>query len=151
MQQPALPLSPALQRSLPARGALAVGVAVLANVAVVVAADAVGLAPGFDPLSPPSVVFLSAVGAVGATVVYAGLRRYVDRPDRTFVRVAAVVLLASFLPDIGLLSADPAATVPGVVLLMFMHVVVAAVSVGLLVGGGESGHEEEAGEQRATA
>jgi hypothetical protein len=46
------------------------------------------------------------------------------------------VLVVSFLPDLGLLAGDPAATVPGVLALMVMHVVVAAASVGALVVGG---------------
>ena len=71
---------------------------------------------------------------MGATVTYWLLVRRASNPDRTFVRVASVVLVVSFVPDVGLLSGDPAATVPGVVVLMAMHVVVAAVSVTVLTG-----------------
>lgn len=138
MRQSTARLPPALRRSLPARGAVAVAAAVLANAVVVLAADAAGITPEFQHLSLPRVVVLSAAGAVGATAVYAALRRYVDRPGRTFVRVAAIVLAVSFLPDVGLLLNDPAATVPGVVVLMAMHVVVAAVSVTLLVADGSA-------------
>jgi len=122
-------------RPLAVRGGLAVVLSVEANLAVLFAADALAVAPGFEPLQVGSVAFLSAAGAVGAVAVYALLRRYADRPDRTFVRVAAVVLVVSFLPDVALPSLDPAATVLGVLVLMFMHVVVAAVCVGLLVSG----------------
>lgn len=118
------------------RGAIAAVGSVACNVGLVFAAGAVGIAPGFRALTPPPVAFLSAVGALGATAVYWLLVRTgaVDRPARTFRRVAAAVLVVSFLPDIGLLWADPAATLPGILVLMLMHVVVAAVSVGLLVG-----------------
>jgi hypothetical protein len=51
-------------------------------------------------------------------------------------RIAAGVLLLSLIPDVGLLAVDPAATPLAVVVLMVMHVVVAAVSVGLLVSWG---------------
>lgn len=122
--------------SVPMRGGLAVAVAVLANVVFVVGVGALGIAPGFSALTVPPVAFLSALGAAGATVVYWLLRRYAgdaDRADRTFVRVAVGALVLSFVPDLALLRFDPAATPVAVVVLMVMHVVVAAVSVGLLV------------------
>lgn len=92
--------------------------------------------PGFVPLSFSRVTFLSAVGAIGATAVFAGFVRYANRPGRTFVRIAAALLLVSLLPDVALLSNDPAATVAGVVVLMALHVVAAA-AVALLVYGDE--------------
>jgi hypothetical protein len=119
--------------SVPIRAGVALALGVLVNVGIVVGATSLGVAPGFRPLTVPPVVFFSAVGAVGAVVVYQGFRRYLDRPDHYFVRVAAVVLVLSFLPDVGLLAGDPAATVLGVVVLMLMHVVVAAASVWALV------------------
>jgi hypothetical protein len=126
-------LEPTRGPSLPIRGVVAVVASVLVNAVIVVAVGAAGIAPGFQPLTIPPVAFLSAVGAVGAAGVDWLLRRRVTDPDRTFTRVAAAVLLLSFLPDVGLLFADPAATVAGVVVLMLMHVVVAAASVGTLV------------------
>jgi hypothetical protein len=123
--------------SLPVRGAVAVVLAVAANVAVVFAADALSVAPDFQAISVPPVAFLSAVGAAGATVVYWLLARSTDDRDAAFVRVAAVVLVLSFVPDVALLAVDDAATVAGVLVLMAMHVVVAAVSVGVLLAGGD--------------
>jgi hypothetical protein len=123
--------------SLPGRGAVAVVLAVVANVLLMVAADALSVAPNFQALTMPPVAFLSAVGAAGATVVYWLLPRVTDDRDALFVRVAAVVLVLSLLPDVGLLFADEAATVAGVLVLMVMHVVVAAVAVGTLLAGGE--------------
>lgn len=119
--------------SLLVRGGMAVVVAVVLNVIIVFVSGSLNIAPGFQPLSVPPVVFLTAAGAVGATVVYGLLGRFVDDVNRAFVRIAGVVLLLSFVPDIGLLVADPAATVPGVVVLMVMHVIVAGVAVGALV------------------
>jgi drug/metabolite transporter (DMT)-like permease len=119
--------------SVPVRGGLAVLLAVLANVALVLVVNALGIAPTFRALTIPPVAFLSALGAGAATVVYWLLGRYVSDPDRTFVRVAAGVLLLSFLPDVALLRFDPAATPVAVVVLMVMHVVVAAAAVGVLV------------------
>lgn len=116
------------------RGALAVVLVAVANAAVTLAATAAGVAPGFRPLSLSPVLFLSTLGVVGATVTYWLLDRRAENPDRTFVRVASVVLVLSFLPDVGLLVGDPAATIPGVVVLMAMHVIAAAVSVAVLTG-----------------
>lgn len=124
-----MPRSP----SVPVRGGLAVGLAVLTNVVLVLGVDALGIAPAFRALTVPPVAFLSALGAGGATAVYWLLGRYVSDADRTFVRVAAGVLLLSFVPDVVLLASDPAATPLAVVILMAMHVVVAAVSVWVLV------------------
>lgn len=121
------------RQSLPVRAALAVVLAVVANAVLVVAIGTLDVAPGFQPLTLPPVVLFSTLGAGGAAVVYWLLGRYVDDPDRTFVRVAGAVLVLSFVPDVGLLAVDPAATVLGVIVLMVMHVVVAGASVGVLV------------------
>ena len=115
------------------RGGLAAVLAVLANVGLVLGVGVLDIDPGFRALTVPPVALLSALGAGGATVVYWLLRRYASDPDRTFVRVAAGVLLISFVPDVALLAVDPAATPLAVVVLVAMHVVVAVVSVGLLV------------------
>jgi hypothetical protein len=120
-------------RPLFVKGSVAVVIAVLANALVVLGSGLFDIAPGVDPLTLPPVVLFSALGVAGATVVYGLTSRYAANPDRTFLRIAGAVLVLSFVPDIGLLVADPAATVPGVVLLMLMHVVVAAASVGALV------------------
>lgn len=114
------------------RSVAAVLLAVAVNVVIVVAVGELGVAPGFRALTVPPVAFLSAAGAVGATAVYWALTRLSDRPGRTFRRVAAAVLVVSFLPDLALLAVDDAATVAGVVVLMAMHVTVAAVCVALL-------------------
>jgi hypothetical protein len=131
------PSTTATERSRPSlvrRGAVAVVGSAAANallLALVLATDLVG---PFMALTYPPVVFLSVVGALGATGVYALLVRRVAEPDRTFRRVAVAVLLLSFLPDVGLYLADPAATLGVVLVLMLMHVVVAGVSVAALTG-----------------
>ncbi|MFW5939386.1 MAG: DUF6069 family protein [Halolamina sp.] len=119
--------------SLPVRGGVAVVLSVLGNAALVVAVGALGVAPDFQPLTLPPVVFLSSLGAAAAAGTYWLLHGRVADVDRTFTRIAAAVLVLSFVPDVALLFADPAATVAGVVVLMVMHVVVAAAAVGTLV------------------
>jgi hypothetical protein len=120
-------------RSLPVRAVLAAVLAAAANAALVAAVQGVGIAPGFRALTYPPVVFLSVLGALGAAGVYALLRGQVAEPAATFRKLALAVLVVSFVPDLALLAADPAATPAGVVVLMIMHVVVAAIAVELLV------------------
>jgi cytochrome bd-type quinol oxidase subunit 2 len=121
--------------ALASRAAVATVLAGAVNAALVAGATAAGVGEGFRAVSYPPVLFLTVVGVVGATLVYALLLRRSRAPRRTFVRVAAAVLVLSFLPDLALLALDPAATVGGVVVLMLMHVVVAAASVGVLTRG----------------
>jgi hypothetical protein len=111
------------------RGALATAGAVVVNVGIVLLARTAGVAPGFQALTVPPVAFLSAVGAIGALVVYLVVRRRSKNPASTFRRVAIAALLVSFVPDLGLLVADDAATPLGVALLMAMHVTVAAICI----------------------
>lgn len=131
-------------KTLTLRGIAAALVGAGINAGLVALAQALDIAPGFRALSYPPVVFLSVVGALGAAVAYLILQRRSTDPERTFTRLATVVLVLSLVPDIGLLVGDEAATVTGVVVLMVMHVVVAAASVALLTGrpvalGAESG------------
>ena len=83
---------------------------------------------GLSPLTVGLVVVTSAIGAIGASIVFAIIGLVARRPVRLFRIIAAVVLVLSF--------AMPA-TVPGVPVAMrlalaVMHVVAWAVSVGLL-------------------
>lgn len=119
-------------RTLAVNGAVAVVGSALANAALLAVVLASNLVAPFMALSYPPVVFLSAVGAVGATVVYGLLARRGGNYDRTFRRVAVAVLLLSFIPDIGILVGDPSATLHAVLVLMVMHVVVAAICIAVL-------------------
>ena len=83
----------------------------------------------FQPLTLGPVVVSSIVGALGATIVFAVVGRFARLPIRLFRIIAVVVLLLSFLNPI---LALPEASLQTIFTLEFMHVVVAAVSVGLL-------------------
>lgn len=106
-----------------------------------VAVALVDVPPEFLPLAEPSAAgfFTTALG-ISAVVVYALLRRFAKRPERTFRWVSVAVLLLSFVPDLWLLSGDGAqqfegSTPGGVAILMVLHVVAAAVIVpGLTLG-----------------
>lgn len=116
-------------QTLAVRGGLAVVASLLLNWVLLGAALASGVVEPFDALSIPPVSLLTALGAIGATIAYGVITRRSDAPDRTFAIVAGVVLLLSFVPDVALLENDPEATVSGVIVLILMHVAVAAVCV----------------------
>lgn len=113
---------------------LALAAALLANGLLrALALVVLDVPPEFNPLVTPSFAGLTTFGVIGAVIVYALLGRFSRRPVRTFSTVAFVVLLLSFIPDIGLLlSGAPGATLASVVVLMLMHVVAYAITVGLL-------------------
>lgn len=116
-------------------GPLAVLAAVIANVLVSITAVAlVGISPEFDPLHVRPVIGFTVVGVLGAVIVFALVARFSRRPVRLFRRIALVVLLLSFVPDLSLLYASPYAgtTVQSVIVLMLMHVVAWLISVSLL-------------------
>ncbi|WP_435318509.1 DUF6069 family protein [Haloarchaeobius sp. TZWSO28] len=115
----------------PVRVALVLVLAMVGNAILLAIAQSLSVAPGFQPLAYPPVLFLTAVGAAGAAVVYWGLTRRVEDPERTFTRIVVAVLALSFIPDFALLVEDPNATPAGVVVLMAMHVVVAVACVAL--------------------
>lgn len=107
----------------------------IANYLVSVVAQAVfAIPPEFPPLAGAvPVIFFSVVSAVAAIGVFA-IAGMSARPVGAFRKVAAVVLVASFVPDLLLLSdgaasAFPGATAAGVGALMVMHVVSAGIIV----------------------
>jgi hypothetical protein len=96
----------------------------------------------FAPLAGPGpTIFFTTLGALGAMGVFAVVRHRADRPERLFRRIAAGVLLLSFLPDVWLLSEGAAGTFPGatptaVGVLMAMHTAAAVVIVWFLTVSG---------------
>lgn len=88
-----------------------------------------GVPETFKALSPGPVIGWTVMGTVGASIVYALLRKFAKRPKGLFGLVSFVVLLASFIPDVLILgiTTGPFAGATGgaVLLLMLMHVVVA--------------------------
>ncbi len=116
-------------------GPLAVLASVIANVLVSITTVAlVGISPEFEPVHLRPVIGFTVVGVLGAVLVFALVARFSRRPVRLFRRIALVVLLLSFMPDLSLLNASPYAgtTVQSVIALMLMHVVAWLISVSLL-------------------
>jgi hypothetical protein len=89
-------------------------------------------APGFLPLTPAPPIIDTFLGCVGAILVFAMM---VDSPASVpgYRRVAAGVLVLSFIPDVLLATShDTGGGWPAVLFLMIMHVVVWAICVTLL-------------------
>ncbi|MFC7068358.1 DUF6069 family protein [Halobaculum lipolyticum] len=118
------------------RALVALALALLATVVSRVVA-AVALSPAaaaFDPLGIAPLAVAATVATLGAAAVYAVLPRVTDAPDRAFLAVSAVVLVASFVPVVGVAPSLPGATTGGLVVLGVAHVLVAAGIVGGLTG-----------------
>jgi hypothetical protein len=116
-------------------GLLVIVVATVVN--IVLALGATALIPGlaaFSPLGVGPIGFFTFVGALGAVIVFALLGRFARRPVRLFRIVAITVLVLSLIPDILMLSQPlfPSTTPASVTVLMCLHVVVAAICVGML-------------------
>lgn len=116
------------------------GKVVLGVVAAVVGASignavvsTVAQALGADPkavlgLYPQGYVALTALGVIIAAFAWASIRKRAKDPARTLGKLVPIVVALSWLLDIPLFF-QPGADVVGVVALMVMHVVVAAVAV----------------------
>ena len=113
-------------------GAAAGAIATAANLLLsAIARGPLGADDDFIPLTPSPIIMWTLVGTlVGA----AGWHLIVARSTRSravLSRVVPLVLAASFIPDIALLATDsvPGQTTGGVLALMAMHVVTAAIAV----------------------
>jgi hypothetical protein len=116
-------------RTLVGRGVGGFVIALTVNLAlgwVALSQDLVGSTEFFQY---PAITVWTVLGMGGATVVYGLLTRRSATPNRTFLRVAAVVLVLSFLPNIGLVLFDDAVTTSEAIGLMALHVPPAIVAV----------------------
>lgn len=115
-------------------GLLAALMAAVVNAVVYLVAAAAGAMPqevvvnGQGPMTLSMVAATSVFGAVAGAIVYALIGWFFRRPVRVFRVVAASVLVLSFVGPFTI-SGAPAAMVAT---LLLMHVVAAAVVVGLL-------------------
>jgi hypothetical protein len=104
-------------------------VAAVLNALVAFAALALGVnrEQDFQALNGPGpAMTFTVIGLLAATFVFWLIAQRAARPLETFRKVAVVVLLISFLPDLLLLT-QPGAGVADVLTLMLMHVVAFAV------------------------
>lgn len=79
----------------------------------------------------PTIIF-TVVPAIIAVLLYGVLRRFTARPERTFTVIAAVVLVASIIPDLTYIPTVEGASPGLTAILIVMHVVAAATIVGML-------------------
>lgn len=114
-------------------GGPALVLSVVVNAALATVARMAGVGEGLTQLTYPPVLFFTAVGVVGATIVYAALDRLTNRPDRIFVIVAAVVLVLSVVPDFTYVPRLPGGSTSAGAVLASMHVLTAAIAVRFLV------------------
>lgn len=109
--------------------AAAIVVASIGNAAVSFAAQALGADPNaVEGLKPQGYVVLTAVGVIIAAFAWASIRKRAKDPARTLGRLVPIVVVLSFLADVPVFFL-PGASAVGVIALMVMHVVVAAVAV----------------------
>ena len=121
-------------------GVATVIAAVLANVLVYFIGSAiVGYDPEFIVLRDVSATILfTVVPAIAAVLLYAVLLRFTSNPARTFMIIAAMVLIISLIPDVVYISTVPGATGGQTAILSLMHVVAAVVIVWVLTSFNQS-------------
>ena len=115
-------------------GLATVVAAVLANVLVYYVGEAVvGYDPDFVVLANPSgAVLFTLVPAAVATFLYAGLLRFASHPDRDFSIISAVVFVVTTIPDFTYIPGVEGASNGQTAVLVLMHIVAAAVIIGML-------------------
>lgn len=116
------------------RGGVAVVLAVLGNVAFVSVANLLGVAPGFEAYAPFIAARGTAVGSIGAVLVYGVLMRLRENPNRLFTIISAIVYVIGLVPVVFRAPNMPGATTAGVALLPVMHAIAAVACVVFLTG-----------------
>ena len=108
--------------------------ATLANVVVYFLADlVVHYHPDFLILQDVSAtVITTAVAAVVASLLYAGLLRFTANPARKFSVVSAVVFVVTTVPDFTYIPGVEGASTAQAAVLVLMHVVAATIITGML-------------------
>lgn len=107
----------------------AIVVASTGNAVVSYLAQALGADPNaVEGLKPQGYVVLTALGVIIAAIAWATIRKRAKDPARTLGKLVPIVVVVSFLADVPVFFL-PGASIVGVIALMVMHVVVAAVSV----------------------
>lgn len=92
----------------------------------------------FPPLQPGSIIVFTAIFTAVGVLVYALVSRWSKNPARTFAIIAAVALVLSILPNLGLMANPAGAPFPGGSALAFgvliiFHFSSALVFTGLLL------------------
>ena len=89
-------------------------------------------APGLAMIMLP--IILTLILCTGAVLVFALVGRFAKKPIRTYLIIASIFLVISFLPDIAAVSAPfPGAGWPYSITLMIMHIVAGFITVFMLI------------------
>ena len=113
-------------------GAVAGVIAAVANVVIsAIARGPLGASDDFVPLTPGAIVMWTMLGAIIGAVGWRLIVNTSAHSRALLTTLVPTVLVLSFIPDIALLATDstPGQTTTGVVALMVMHVVTAAIAV----------------------
>lgn len=121
-------------KTLARRGVLALGIALAVNWLLLAGSLTTTAIDSYEHLAVGPVTMLTTIGVLGAIFVYAVLVRFTDNPDRLFTRIALVLLVLSFFPNINIILSDDTAPTNAVIVLMVMHVPPAVASIGGLTG-----------------
>jgi hypothetical protein len=116
-------------RTLATRGAGALAIALVVNFALGWIALSQNLLESTEFFKYPGIAVWTFLGIGGATIVYGLLTRRFIHSDRIFVRVAVLVLVLSFAPNIGLVLGTDSVTTSEGIGLMALHVPPAIVAV----------------------
>jgi hypothetical protein len=110
--------------------ALAAVASAVATALVAFAALALGADSTFAPLQPQAYLTFAVAGTIAAIAGWVLVVRFVPRSTRLLRVLVPVLLAVSFIPDIALLLTGfiPGATATGVIGLMLMHPIVAAIA-----------------------
>lgn len=89
----------------------------------------------FTPLTWERLSLFTLIGVVGAVGVFALVGHFARHPRRTFLRIAVVTFVLSFIPNLVLLIENfiPDTTLPGTIVSGLMHVPPALFSTNLLI------------------
>lgn len=99
---------------------------VVANAVIALLARAAGVPGNFQPLNPPSYMFLTVLGVLLGTLGWAVTRAVSKNPRKLLSWLVPVVVVASCIPDLFLLEQGGAA---GVLAAVLMHAAPAAIAV----------------------
>ncbi len=116
-------------------GVVALGLTIVANLIIRLIGMQIATIPeGFDPLaSAYPTIIVSAIYTIGAVVTYAIVLMVSKTPVRTFLIIAAVAFVLSFVPTILQHASNEESTTAGVAILSTMHVVSALIIVPTLL------------------
>lgn len=114
-------------------GLLAVLTSIIVNAIIrVIAYQFIAIPAGFWPLRWGTVITSTGITTIGATVVYWASTRFSQRPNRTFVIIAVLVLLLSFVSFVAPPPVFEAAPTSVHLVLAGMHISAAVICVSFL-------------------